>query len=350
MTSAGAPPPVAIPLFLTNSRVLSLGLAAVDLLARVPAFPRPDEKIRTTALDVLGGGNAANTLTALRRLGVPCALASKLGDDMYGRVALRELQADGIDTRFVRVCPYVNTTFTYVIVDNAHNTRTCISTPASEDLFESDIDHSMLDGVQLLLLDGRHTLAAVRLAQLAKQREIPILLDIERERPHIRQLLSYADYVITNSMYPQVFAPDAKQPSQALQQLLEYCDARFVISTRGASGSVLVRENTARKKGFSPSLKVHSCSFVDAESKREYEVIECAAWPVEQIVDSTGAGDAFIAGVAYGVLTDMDLEGMLSLGAYIAATKLSGVGSRSALPRREDIGEHLLGGFPALSD
>jgi sugar/nucleoside kinase (ribokinase family) len=48
-------------------------------LAAVAQYPQPDEKLRTTALEVQGGGNAANALTAAARLGLAPALVTKVG-------------------------------------------------------------------------------------------------------------------------------------------------------------------------------------------------------------------------------------------------------------------------------
>lgn len=340
--------PVDVPRELQSVRVLGLGMAGVDILANVPSFPRPDDKIRTTSVSMLGGGNTANQMTALRRLGIPCALVSKVGKDVYGDAAMRELERDGIDTSRVVVKDGVNTSFTYVIVDSKANTRTCIATVSNEDLLVTEIHESMLDGVSLLALDGRHTLAALQLAKHARQKQIPILLDVERDRPYIRDLLPYADYIITNKTYPFVFFPDASSRIDAMEKLLEDCDAKLVISTLGDSGSVLVRRDEPRKRGTGHDILVQSDVVRCHRTSKKYEVIECPAWPAEEIVDSTGAGDAFIGGVLYGLLTGMDYERMLSLASHIAAEKLKGIGSRSALPRRENVPDMLLASLPSM--
>ncbi|RVW53575.1 hypothetical protein CK203_068980 [Vitis vinifera] len=87
---------------------LGCGAAVVDLLAAVAAYPKPDDKIRTTSLKVQGGGNAANALTCAARLGLKPRLISKVADDAQGRSILEELQADGVDTSFFVV------SFTYL--------------------------------------------------------------------------------------------------------------------------------------------------------------------------------------------------------------------------------------------
>lgn len=343
-------PPVQIPPELQAVRALGLGMAGIDILARVKAFPVAESKIRTTGLSILGGGNTANSLTALRRLGVPCTLLTKLGSDMYGTEALRELNADGIDTSKVVVKSSVNTSFTYVIVDATEDTRTCIATASNEDLLPHEIDESLLDGVSLVLLDGRHTLAAIQLAKYAQQKGVPILLDIERERPHIRTLLPYADYIVTNRIYPFVFAPQAANRVQALQILLEHCDARFVISTMGQGGSMLVRRDKPREKGVAVDMLVQSKRVRHYDTSNDYEVLECPTCRVENIVDTTGAGDAFVGAVAYGILHHMEYERMLCLASHVAAEKLKGLGARSALPRREALAPILLANLPSFLD
>lgn len=342
------PPPVNVPPELQSIRVLGLGMSGVDILATVDGYPMPDEKVRTTSVSVLGGGNTANALTAARRLGIPCSLVSKVGDDMYGRAAIQELQEDGIDTRLVAAKNGVNTSFTYVIVDTKNGTRTCISTASNEDLLVTEINEAMLDDVSLVVLDGRHTLAALQLAKYAKKRGIPILLDVERDRPYIRDLLPYADYIVTNSVYPFVFSPDAMGKVDAMQMLLEACDAQFVITTLGAAGSLMVQRENNREKGTGLDMLVRSKVVKSHRNSRIYEVIECPAWPVEKIVDTTGAGDAFIGGVIYGTAAKLSHERMLCLASRVAAAKLCGIGSRTALPRREELAPTLLVSIPSL--
>lgn len=346
--NAARPPAVGVPPELQSLCVLGLGMSGIDILATVDGYPKPDEKVRTTGVSVLGGGNTANALTAARRLGMPCRLVSKVGDDMYGHAALQELQGDGIDTTFVVSKSGVNTSFTYVIVDTKNGTRTCISTASNEELLVTEVKETMLDGVSLVILDGRHTLAALQLAKYARKRNIPMLLDVERDRPYIRDLLPFADYIITNSDYPFVFSPGASGKVDAMQMLLEACNAEFVITTLGASGSIMVQRENKREKGSGLDMLIQSKIVKSYRTSRMYEVIECPAWPVEKITDTTGAGDAFIGGVAYGIVTKMAHERMLCLASRVATAKLGGVGSRTALPRRENLAPTLLVNLPSL--
>lgn len=82
---------------------VGFGMTAVDFLATVDGFPKPDDKVRSASLKVEGGGNAGNALTCAARLGLKPKLISKVADDSHGFAILKELEADGVDTSFIVV-------------------------------------------------------------------------------------------------------------------------------------------------------------------------------------------------------------------------------------------------------
>lgn len=110
-------------------KVVGVGSAGVDYLASIASFPEPDAKLRTDALEIQGGGNAGNALTAMSRLGVKPSILTKLSDDGAGKAILDEFAADGVDTSAVVIEAGKSSPFTYIIVDRAGSTRTCIHTP-----------------------------------------------------------------------------------------------------------------------------------------------------------------------------------------------------------------------------
>lgn len=327
---------------LRSTRVVGLGMAGMDLLACVSEFPEPDSKVRTTSLTPMGGGNCANTLTAVRRLGLPTAIISQTGNDVYGTAVRDELNRDGIDTSHVTTREDVSTAFSYVIVDTSAATRTCIATVPAYELDPDRLPLSVLNGASLVTLDGRHTLAAARFAKEANARGVPVLLDVERERPHLREVLPFADYIVTNSSFPRIFSPNAQDDADALRALLHACRARFIIRTEGAKGCTLLRREEPRVIGRNIGVNVQSESYAFYGDNDSYELLKCDAWPVDRIVDTTGAGDAFIGGVAYSLATKLPLEEMLCLASFVASAKLTAPGSRSGLPRREDVPSDLL--------
>lgn len=78
-----------------RGKLVGFGSAAVDYLACVAKFPEPDAKIRTEQLEVQGGGNCGNALTAAARLGCETSLFSKIGGDSLGDGILAEFAREG---------------------------------------------------------------------------------------------------------------------------------------------------------------------------------------------------------------------------------------------------------------
>ncbi|CEM15919.1 unnamed protein product [Vitrella brassicaformis CCMP3155] len=370
-------------------KVLCVGAAGVDFLARVAAYPEPDDKIRTESLSIEGGGNAGNTCTALSRLGVKCGIITCVGDDSNGQTILNELREDGIDTSLVLTYPGVPSPFTYVIVDEAAKTRTCIHTPCPKEMGANDVADDMFRrdaGIRWVHSDARQPAAACRLAELAKEAGVTISLDAEKDREGLPELLALADVLFTNSRYPKQFAPSSSPSSSpnapvdssflhGMRHLSAKCPTRrLVCSTLGERGAVMLMPCP-----FHPSLHVDGPSplrshvpvklryatvttdeialvdwcdeppAVDALSGEGcHAAVHCSAWPIDEseIVDTTGAGDAFIGGVIFGLLRGWCVERVLVWGGLIAHEKLKHQGARSGLPRldNEKLAE-LLGQF-----
>lgn len=349
-----------------NKRVVGLGLLCMDILATVRKFPEADTKIRTTNMSLKGGGNCSNTCTAIRRLGVPVTLLSQVGDDVYGHQCMSELEDDGVDTSFIKLGHKqhnVPTAFTYVIIDSSTNTRTCISTVPNEDIPVDDIfklqTSQCLDGgcgdgdddrgddddrVVLIVLDGRHTLASIYLAEEGRKRGIPILLDVERERPHIRRLLPLVDYIITNRQFALSFG-DGTDLIQGMEALLAFGDAHFVLSTSGEKGCTLLTKDLGINTPNHYEIgQVTIDTYVShLNNGNHYRIWTCSAWMVDKnnVVDTTGAGDAFIAGIAYSLINGLPNHQMLSLASFIACCNICGAGSRTTLPTLENIPSYL---------
>lgn len=72
-------------------------------------------------------------------------------------------------------------------------------------------------------------------------------------------------------------------------------------------------------------------------------VASAAGLPSGAVADTTGAGDAFIGSVVYGITTGMAPELILQLGAAVAACKCTALGARPGLPRRTQLAAPLLG-------
>jgi sugar/nucleoside kinase (ribokinase family) len=165
------------------------------------------------------------------------------------------------------------------------------------------------------------TQAAVKLAQLARSQNIPIVLDCEKDRPHFRDLLPLADYLVCNSGFAQSYM-QCDNRLEGMAALLRLGSAKLVVSTLGAEGSVLMYKDppwpafadtaayssvssSSDRSSVSSSVTAgdsipltfkhskysSSSSSSSSSTATAYSVVHCSAWPTEraEIVDTTGA-------------------------------------------------------------
>jgi sugar/nucleoside kinase (ribokinase family) len=205
--------------------VLIVGACGLDRLLSLSSYPVADAKVRTRTYHEQGGGNAANTASAMGRLldarflnadltttttpAIRIKLLTKIGPDDVGRQLIDELHEFGVDTSsplFRTSAPRTTTSFTTIVVSELEHTRTCFHTLGScgeltvEDIQSVDLDDVFEDVVHLHS-DARHTAASLYLVQQAKSRGIPVSVDIEKDRntKDLDQLLELTDLLFTNT-------------------------------------------------------------------------------------------------------------------------------------------------------
>ncbi|XP_045798259.1 ribokinase-like isoform X3 [Trifolium pratense] len=337
-----------------NSIVVGCGGVGLDLLATVAAFPQPDQKIRSTSFKIQGGGNTGNALTCVARLGLKPRIISKIADDTQGRSILDELQADGVDTSFIVVSKEGTSPFTYIIVDNQTKSRTCIYTPGfppmkPDDLTESSL-LSALNGTKIAYLDGRFHETALVVAHEAIRKNIPILMDAERPREGLDDLIKVVDYVVCAAQFPQVWTEAATVPKALVSMLLRLPKVKFVIVTLGKDGCIMLErtanevpsteeemdvdkllESLETKKNASINIPtcISSVIFMKASLATNLRadgigticgklyIGTAENIPPHELIDTTGAGDAFVGAVLYAICTNFATEKMLCFAANV---------------------------------
>ncbi|CAN6304940.1 unnamed protein product [Urochloa humidicola] len=348
--------------------VLGCGLVTLDYLATVDAYPRPDDKIRSRELQISGGGNAGNALTAAARLGLNTRVISKVASDETGGTVLSELKEAGIDTSHVIISDGGNTTFVYIIIDKQTKTRTCILTPGDPPMVPSDLPMSSLSAalqdVSLLYLDGYSPEMELVVAKQADQMNIPILVDAEQERTkeELEGLLSLASYIVCSGKFPKNWTSNPSLPCALFEILLQYPRAQFVIATLGEKGCMMLERREAGDDSVvdaadievvvdSLKLELHkddilptcvSSKFLRLSARGLGTIFgrmligTAEVIPTSELVDTTGCGDAFIGAVLHALSTGIPPEKMLPFACQVAGIKCRAIGARAGLPWRSD--------------
>ncbi|KAJ4968740.1 hypothetical protein NE237_015441 [Protea cynaroides] len=360
---------VASPLFppLPEKRiVVGCGGVCVDFLAAVSAYPKPDTKIRCSSLKIEGGGNCGNALTCAARLGLNPKMISKVADDFHGRALMEELNSDGVDTFYFVLSKEGNTPLNYIIVDSQTNTRTCIishgNPPMAPHELSQEILLSALDGSKLVYLDGRLHETALAVAQEASCRKIPILIDAERQTEGLDNLLNLADYVVCSTKFPEAWTKAPSIPSALVSMLVRLPNIKFVIVTLGEDGCIMLdrrveeipeleemdvdsvigilRQKIDGRNAIPTCIPSQSVMRLKADGigmvNGRLLVGTTEKIPASELVDTTGAGDAFIGAILYAICADMPPDKMLLFATQVAAAGCRALGARSGLPWRTD--------------
>lgn len=301
--------------------VVGLGLNSVDLVAVVAEYPASNSKQRLQRFARLCGGQTATAVSVAARLGWRASYIGSFGSDELGAYSRENLTSLGVDISGARTVAHATNQFAVVLVDARSGERTVMwdrhpdLTMAPEDVVESAVCAG-----RMLLVDCHETAAAARAARYARQAGIPTVLDVEKVRPGITELLQYSDAIIAAEAFPCELTGYESQ-GRALEAMAREFNAPLVAVTLGPEGSL------ARCGG----LEIRTPGFR----------VDC--------IDSTGAGDAFRGGFAAACLLAFDehgeIEDALAYANAVAALNCRALGARGGLPTLEEV-EQLLQAQP----
>jgi sugar/nucleoside kinase (ribokinase family) len=287
------------------SRIVVLGDLMVDVVVRLsgPLARGSDVPAR---ISLHGGGSAANAAAWLAAAGAEPVLIARVGDDERGRSAADELRAAGVDARLV-TDPELSTGTCLVLV-GPDGERTMAPDPGANDaLSEEDLDAELLAGGRHLHVSGYALLRegsrpAARSA-IARARAAGMSVSVD---PSSSALLS-ADF-LDHSEGATLLLPNASE-AHALT---------------GHSDPELAARELARRYGeVVVKLGPGGALWTDGEA-----VLRTAAEPVEEVVDSTGAGDAFAAGLLGERVRGGGVAESLAAGCRLAARAVVTPGAR----------------------
>jgi len=298
--------------------VVGLGLNSIDLVAVLAEYPVSNTKQRLQQFAKLPGGQIATALCVCARLGWTTRYLGSFGGDDLGRLSRDSLLQEGVDVSAARIVPGATNQFAIVLVDARSGARTVLwdRHPALR-IEPASVPQAVVAAGRILIVDCEETAAAAQAARMARQAGVATIVDVERVRPGISNLLQHIDAIIAAEQFPTEFTGYAEQ-GRALDAMAREFNAPLVCVTLGPDGSL------ARCSG------------------REFRTpgfgVEC--------VDSTGAGDAFRGGFAAGCLRtpDGDVEDVLAYANAVAALNCRALGARGGIPTAGEVEQLLYAG------
>lgn len=283
--------------------VVGIGQNATDTLLLVAKFPAYAGKVPFESEILSPGGQVASAMVACARLGLRVKYVGTVGDDQRGIVQLESLRGSGINLDDVivrRNCP--NQT-AYILIDQSTGERTVLWQRSDCLRLEpAEITPDKITCARLLHIDGSDTPAVARAAEIARNHNIPVTLDIDSTYHGFEKVLPNVDYMIASSEFPVQWTNE-RDPFKALEMIQDEYGMKIAAMTLGAHGAL------ARVDGrfvYSPAY-----------------VVNC--------VDTTGAGDVFHGAICYAVLQGMCTRDMLEFANAMAAVNCTALGARGRI-------------------
>jgi sugar/nucleoside kinase (ribokinase family) len=296
--------------------VVCLGILVVDLFARpVERLPAKGTLELVDEIGMRGGGSALNTATALVRLGLRAGAAGKVGADTFGEFLLGLVNERGIDGRCVLVDRTVPTSASVVLLDS-EGERTFLHLPgANGHLRSEELDRELLFSGRALHLAG-----ALVLDHLDGEPAAEILAEAKRRGLQTSLDTIFAsgrwERVLPSLPYTDVFTPGLRE-AQAITGEEDPVRAASWLRNRGV-GEVIV------------TLGPEGCYASGAD-------FEGTVAPLDvEVVDGTGAGDAFAAGLIYGKLAGWPVERRVQLANAVGALATTAVGASEGVRGLEE--------------
>ncbi len=290
--------------------LIVVGSINMDLVFRVPRFPRAGETLPGSEFHRFPGGKGANQAVGLARLGGEVKLIGAVGKDPHGEELKKRLQQEAVDISRVIDTEESTGLAAITLADDGENRIITIAganrkvTPeavlAAEALFHQAW------GVLLQLEIPLETVRTA--ARLGRENGCRVFLDPAPVMELPSSLYQDLDYLLPNSGELEALLPESGDTDQRAKKLLD-----------------MGLKNLVLKKG-----KEGSSVFADAERK------DFPAFSVEA-VDTTAAGDAFAAALCWSLQAGFSLDRAVTFANAAGGIAASRLGAQSSLPTVSDI-------------
>lgn len=309
-------------------RIVVLGNINQDFVVRAERMPRPGETILGEEVKFVAGGKGANQAVTAARLQAQTTLIGRVGQDAFGPILLDNLRREGVDTRYVSTDDDVATGMAFIALSpDGQNSILSVGganlrcLPRYVEAAASVIRHADIALVQFGV-----PLESVELfVQMAVQANVPVVMDPTPSMgrlPHNWTQASALTPNETEAEYVVGFAvPDTPTAARAAQ-VMHQQGIKIALVKRGAEGCVVCTDEGTR---LIPGFAV-------------------------EVVDTTGAGDAFAAGLAVALAEGKPVNQAVAFANACGALACTKFGAQPSLPYRKEV-EQLLaqhGGLEAV--
>lgn len=293
------------------AKIVVAGSFNTDLTSYMARMPRPGETVHGERFVTGAGGKGSNQAVAAARLGAEVSFIGRVGKDVFAELAYEIWDAEGVNRDFVSRDDEHATGVAPILVDGQGENMIVVVLGANLRVGREDIDaaRDRIATADILIAQLEINLDMVAYAlQTAKELGVRTILNPAPAAELPAGMLELADYVTPNETELEALGGAGLDVEAAARGLLTRADQTVVV-TLGARGAQIVTQSGS---AIVPSYAV-------------------------DVVDTTGAGDAFNAGLAVALAEGMDLEAAVRFANGAAALCVTKPGTARSTPYRGEV-------------
>jgi ribokinase len=292
-----------------------LGSIHIDLYINIDRLPEMGETIIGRGFSILPGGKGANQAVGCGRLGEKTYIIGRIGVE-FSDLLLKNFRDNNVMTNFITIDKQYPTGAAFIILNEKTKENMIIIDPgAGRRISNTDIDRAenAIDSSRIVLLQLEIPLEAnFYMCKKAKSKGKTVILNPAPAKILPEDMFHYIDIITPNRVEAHqltgIPVRDLSTAKEAGEKLIQK-GVNIVIITLGSYGSVLVSRSEAVHY---PAFKVN-------------------------VVDTTGAGDAFNAGLAVALSKGIDIKEAVVWANAAAALKLMKLGAQTGLPYQDEL-------------
>jgi ribokinase len=268
-----------------------IGSINLDIVARIKDFPQPGETVTNAVVNRFPGGKGANQALAAHRLGATVYMVGRVGDDPTADEALHTLRLEGVDLSYCKPLKGFATGLAMIVVNQSGENQIVVA-PGANAAF--DAEHLEVPVTDASIAQLEVPFETILKAALASDNFFCLNAAPAKPVPH--EILEHVDLLVVNEI-------EARSLGEELDSY-----RGLLATTYGSKGAVLSRNGQQIAKAKPPKVNV---------------------------VDTTGAGDAFTAALTVALVSGMEPQAALDQACVVGALTTTKMGAQSSPTRME---------------
>lgn len=300
---------------MNGKKILIVGSSNTDMVIKTHNFPAPGETILGGRFLMNAGGKGANQAVAAARLGGMVTFVGKIGDDIFGKQAVQQLEDEGINVDFVAVDPENPSGVALITVDKKGENSIVVAPGSNGTLSSADFDKAIaeLDDSEFVLMQLEIPIPTVEhIARMAAKKQKKVVLNPAPAAVLTDELLQNLYIITPNETEAELLTGIKVTDEQSALKaalILNEKGVELVIITMGSAGAFLL-------------------------SNGKSEIISA---PKVEAVDTTAAGDTFNGALVVALSEGKTIQESIAFANKAAAISVTRIGAQSSVPFRKEI-------------